>query len=77
MLLYAVSMWQGVITANLWLLAIRMTNAILSESPEIKHTDNAKAGHIALELFAQTKVAPNPKLWNTFGSLVHVLDNAL
>ena len=47
MLLHAASRWPGAITANLWPLAMRMANAILSESAKLKEPDDAKTGKTA------------------------------
>jgi hypothetical protein len=68
-LIHAKSKWPQEISANLWPYAMRMAN-------EANVTPNMNDEHHCspMELFANMRVASNPKHWQHFGCPVYVLD---
>jgi hypothetical protein len=73
MLIHAKSKWPQEIPANLWPYAMRTANEANNVTP--KMTDKRRRS--PLELFANTRVASNPKHWQHFGCPVYVLDDKL
>jgi hypothetical protein len=61
------------VTTNLWPYAMRMANDELNETPNMLD----KQRRTSQQIFAGTKVQPNPKHWKPFGCPVYVLDSRL
>ena len=73
MLIHAAHRWPECITANLWPYAIRMANEAMNSSPSLQDPKHRSP----IQIFTNSKVAINPKHFQTFGCPVYVLDNAL
>jgi hypothetical protein len=73
MLIHAKSKWPQEISANLWPYAMRMANEANNVTPNM----NDEHRRSPMELFANTRVASNPKHWQHFGCPVYVLDAKL
>jgi transposase InsO family protein len=73
MLIHANQRWPKCVTANLWPYAMRMANDVLNETPNMLD----KQRRTSQQIFANTKVQPNPKHWKPFGCPVYVLDSRL
>ena len=73
MLIHAANRWPDCITAHLWPYALRMANDALNNCPSLQ--DRRRRSPI--QIFTNSKVAMNPKHFQTFGCPVYVLDNAL
>ena len=73
MLIHANKRWRSTITTNLWPYAIRMANEVLNNTPSMQHKDRRSP----LQIFANTKVAINPKHWHPFGYPVYVLHSTI
>ena len=73
MLIHAHKRWPNAITANLWPYALRMANDSINATPSLQ----VKGNTTPVELFANTKVATNPKYWFHFGCPVYVLAEQL
>jgi hypothetical protein len=73
MLIHAKNKWPQEISANLWPYALRVANEANNVTPNM----NDKHRRSPLELFANTRVASNPKHWQHFGCPVYVLDEKL
>ena len=73
MLIHAAHRWPNCITANLWPYAIRMANEAVNNCPSLQDETRRSP----LQIFTKSKVAMNPKHFQTFGCPVYVLDNDL
>jgi hypothetical protein len=73
MLIHAKSKWPQEMSANLWPYAMQMANEANNVTPNM----NDKHRHSPMELFANTRVASNPKHWQHFGCPTYVLDAKL
>ena len=73
MLIHAAHRWPECITANLWPYAIRMANEAMNSSPSLQDPKHRSP----IQIFTNSKVAINPKHFQTFGCPVYVLSNAL
>jgi hypothetical protein len=73
MLIHAKSKWPQEISANLWPYAMQMANEANNVTPDM----NEKHCRSPMELFANARVASNPKHWQHFGCPVYVLDAKL
>lgn len=73
MLIHAKSKWPQEISANLWPYAMRTANEANNITPNM----NDKRRRSPMELFANTRVASNPKHWQHFGCPVYVLSEEL
>ena len=73
MLTHANKRWPTTITNNLWPYALRMANKVMNNTPSLQD----KKRRSLLQIFADTKVAINPKHWHPFGCPVYVLDSKL
>jgi hypothetical protein len=69
MLIHASKRWPKAINTNLWPYALRMSNDILNESP------NMITGKIPINDFSGSQIASNPKHWHSFGCPIYILDN--
>ena len=73
MLIHAAHRWPECITANLWPYALRMASESINNCPSLQDSKHRSP----LQIFTNSKVAMNPKHFQTFGCPVYVLDNAL
>ena len=73
MLIHANKRWPTTVTTNLWPYAIRMVNSVLNNTPSMQD----KQRRSPMQIFANTKVAINPKHWHPFGCPVYVLSSKL